>query len=236
MAVECVQCKAQNLEDKKYCGDCGAPLDPHLHALKQFFESNLHQQIETTIKEQYKDQKLVEFETIQAIASKLSDWTKLLGFFVGIPVALLILLLGFLGIKTYSDFSNRIESTQRIVNQKLDEAQKKASEIQKDADALIGDYQKLKAQLADASRLAKDVETLTEKVNKIEEKVGFTSSSKLTPEMKKRLTLAINKFQTYLKNLGYKPPMDSSVEIDIREEKKMPYFGMIAEYDKKIIV
>ena len=227
MAVVCVQCNAQNPEDKKYCGDCGAPLDPNFHALKQFFESNLLQQIQTTIKEQYKDQKLVEVETTQAIASRLSDWAKLLGFFIGIPVALLILLLGFIGIKTYSDFSKRVERAQHIVTQKLDEVQQKALGIEKNADTLIGEYQKLKTQFADASHLAAEVETLTKKVNRIEEKVGFTSSSKLTPEIKKQLESSFYQFQTYLQNIGYHPT-GGNVEIDVPEE--MPA-GAIAYYD-----
>jgi DALR domain len=36
-----------------------------------------------------KDQKIVDVETTQAIVARLSEWAKLFGFFVGIPLAFL---------------------------------------------------------------------------------------------------------------------------------------------------
>ena len=97
--MNCNNCKAANPEGKKYCGDCGAALDLSAVA-KDADESAVQQQIRV----QAKDQKLVEVELIEAVVNRLSNWAKLFGFFVGIPVALFLALLGLLGYKTYSDF------------------------------------------------------------------------------------------------------------------------------------
>jgi hypothetical protein len=139
------------------------------------------------------------------------------------------LLLGALGVKSYLDFSNRIDSAQHIVTQKLDEAQKKIASVQRDADTAFEEYKRLKARFDIASHIAEEVEALTKKVNSIEEKVGFTPSSTLPPEIKGQLESSFYQFQTYLRNLGYQPP-DGQVEIDV-PEKIMP--GTVVFYDEK---
>jgi hypothetical protein len=89
-------------------------------------ESNLFKQIQAAFKEQFKDQKIVDIETTQAVVSRLLDWTKFLGFFVGIPLALLGLVLGFLGMKTYTDFSRLVTTAQKEVKKNLESAEKAA--------------------------------------------------------------------------------------------------------------
>src|SRR5689334_20854541 len=113
MTIECARCNAPNPLEKKFCGDCGAHLDPTFGAIKEIVGSTLREQVEGIITERYKDQKVVELETTQAIASRLSEWAKLFGFFVGIPIAVLILILAILGIRTYTDFSNQVDKAQK---------------------------------------------------------------------------------------------------------------------------
>ncbi len=125
-------------------------------AQKYFSESSLHQQIQTTLKKQLQDQKVVEIETTEAIATRLSNWAKLLGFFVGIPLALLGLVLGFLGIKTYDD---------------LKDASKKVNFLQEEGRKLELRYEDLEAQFTDYEKLAQKVNKLSTKVKNIEDRV-----------------------------------------------------------------
>ena len=76
--MECTRCRTSNPEGKKFCGDCGASLDPQVAA----GELDLRRQIEVVLEERLKDQKVVEIEVAQAVATRLVDWTKLLGFAV----------------------------------------------------------------------------------------------------------------------------------------------------------
>jgi uncharacterized membrane-anchored protein YhcB (DUF1043 family) len=228
MAIECARCKAQNADGQKFCGSCGGPLDPAIGALKDIMNSTLRDQVHEIIEQHYKDQKVVEIETTQAIVSRLSDWAKLFAFFVGIPIGLLLLILGVLGIKTYTDFSTQVDKAKADVTAQLAEAQKGAAKLRSEGDSLAGDYQKLRAQFADTAALGEQLRSLTAKVDIIGEKLGFTPTSNVSVETKSRLEEAFAKFQDYLKTLGYRNAI-GSLSIDVRE--KMEVTGTIAYYD-----
>jgi hypothetical protein len=57
----------------------------------------LQSQVERIVRGRIKDRKIVEIETTQAIATRLTDWAKMFAFFVGIPTAVLLLILATLG-------------------------------------------------------------------------------------------------------------------------------------------
>jgi hypothetical protein len=181
-----------------------------------------------SLKDQFKDQKIVELETTQAVAARLLDWAKLLGFFVGVPLALLGVVLGFLGVRTYADFSGLVKRAQQDISRNFEEAQKRAAMMKSEADTLTAGFEQLKSRLADTNRLANEVQALSKKVDRIEEKVGFTSSSKLTPKIKRQLESAFYKFQTYLQQLGFQPK-GGTVDIDVPEKMIEP--GALAYYD-----
>src|SRR5215469_9852350 len=112
LTVECINCKAQNPTGKNFCGDCGTPLGS---ASSAPYESLLRRQIQEILKEQLKDQKVIEIETSIAIASRVSEWAKLFGIYAGIPLAILILTLAFLGIKSFTDLSASIENRRKDI-------------------------------------------------------------------------------------------------------------------------
>jgi hypothetical protein len=181
-------------------------------------DSTLVEQVHAIIKEHYRDQKVVELETTQAIASRLSDWAKLFGFFVGIPIAALLLILGALGIKTYSDFSSQVAKTQKDVSKDLEDARTDAAKLKTDGLSLAAEYGTLRAQFADTKALAEQVKGLSEKVDFIGEKLG----------------LALGTYQQYLEALGYRGTGTVSLEIDSTMES-----GLLSYYDpdrRKIVV
>ena len=74
---------------------------------------NLQQQIKSVLQEQYKDQKVVELETSEAIVTKLMDWAKTFGLVLGVPLTVLGVMLGLLGIKTSSDITKLAETARQ---------------------------------------------------------------------------------------------------------------------------
>jgi hypothetical protein len=164
MTITCERCKAANQEGMRFCGECGGPLDAAFGAMKEFIESTLREKIREVLRDYYKDQKVVEVETSQAVAARLLDWAKLFAFFVGIPTVLLLVLLGIFGIKTYSDFSTQIEKAQIEIATNLDAAQKRAAKLKSDGDTLIAEYEKVRSRLADTTALADRVEILDKKI------------------------------------------------------------------------
>ena len=60
--MDCLKCKAENPDGKKYCGDCGAPLDLSFGPLKELVESSVRLEVQNSLKEYIKDQKIAELE------------------------------------------------------------------------------------------------------------------------------------------------------------------------------
>ena len=89
----------------------------------------VQQEVARALDARLTDQKTVDIETSQAIVSRLSDWAKLFGFFVGVPLALLFSALGFLGIKTYSDFSARVSQAKEEALRPLESTKAEATRI-----------------------------------------------------------------------------------------------------------
>jgi hypothetical protein len=104
--VDCVRCKASNPDDKKFCGDCGMPLDPALSQLSEIVEHAVDKQLQAALDSRLKDSKVVQVETAEAIEERLTNWAK---FYVGIPAAILAVVLALFGISKFSDFANLIE-------------------------------------------------------------------------------------------------------------------------------
>jgi hypothetical protein len=217
--MECPHCKVSNPDGKHFCGDCGSPLDPTVGRM-------VRDQVEEILSERFKEQKVVEIETTQAIASRLSDWAKLFAFFVGIPVAALLAIVGMLGIRTYSDFSEKVQKAQNDVIDRLTLAQAAAKKLKSDSDSLAADYQKLQERYADTKAIADQLQSLSAKVDRLE-KLAFTTSSEVAPDLKATLEDAFAKYQQYLRKLGYAGTTD--ITIDIR--KAMNMSGTISYYD-----
>lgn len=222
--MKCYKCQAQNPDGKKYCGDCGALLDSSINMLNEFLESKLQSKIRIELKEQLKDQKLVESEISNTVHDNLIKWVKRTGFWIGVPLAILAITLGILGIKSYSDFIKTINTGKQEITkayqQRQQEAEKeaevfrqKAEEFRKDSEDLSQKssdlkktYEELESQLADISTLTEDIKNLTKKVNKIEKMVSFEHSSALSSDLKlkEELEASFASFIKYLNRLGYK--------------------------------
>jgi hypothetical protein len=188
--MDCFKCRSKNPDGKKYCADCGSPLDEHLGAVQTYLESNLGQQVETFLDKRLKDQKMVETEVTEAVATKLLGWGKLFGAVIGIPLTVLAVVLGFLGIKSYSDFKSIVDTSKReisatfdtekqkaqesisLINQQSDAFRKQAAEIEEKRKGLTAQYQELESQLAGARGLGEKLKTLTDKVDRIEKSLA----------------------------------------------------------------
>ena len=152
-----------------------------------------------------KDAKVVEIETAQAIAERLIGWAKSAAIVMGVPLALLAVVLTILGISTWSDFNNRIAEGKKEVERQLETARQNAKDISAQATALQDQYADLKKQFGDVSTLANDVRGLADKVERLEQ-IQFEQSSALLPEIKVAIENEIKVYRAYLQSLGYHPP------------------------------
>lgn len=177
--MNCPNCNSANVDGKKYCSDCGTPLDPQMQRLEIFVKT----QVEKAIQEKFKDQKLVDVETSQAIAERLHGWGKMFAFFVGIPFALLLIVLGVGGVEKYGDFKNMIGGIEKQVKPKIEQAKSDAEQAQKTASEAKGEAAdakktiegataEAKRQLGSATELANNVKALADRVSGLEQQTS----------------------------------------------------------------
>src|SRR5258708_27241417 len=125
--MDCPNCKSPTVEGKRFCADCGVPLDPQMIHLETFVKTR----VEESIKERFKDQELVELKTSQAVLERLHGWAKLFAFFVGVPLGLFIIWLSIAGIEKYTDFKKLVASVEEQVKPKIEQAKADSEQAQK---------------------------------------------------------------------------------------------------------
>jgi Tfp pilus assembly protein PilE len=102
--MQCSICKSDNPDEKRYCGDCGAALDAQSERLRQ--------QVSRAVNEQFKDRAIIEYEVTDRIITRLQSWAKIAAVMfavVGGMLVIVVAILGFLGVKTYSDAVSKVE-------------------------------------------------------------------------------------------------------------------------------
>jgi hypothetical protein len=182
-----------------------------------------------------KDAKVVEIETAQAIAERLFGWAKSAALVTGIPLGLLVVVLGVLGISSWTDFTKRVADGKSEVELHLSNAKKAAEDVGAEAAALKTQYADLKKQFGDVSALAVDVKELSSKVDKLEQ-IQFEKSADLLPEMKTTIEQRIKEYRAYLQSIGYHPPKtDLKVVVDPTLVGNTYYDGERMVADPKLI-
>lgn len=143
--MECPVCKSSNPDDKKFCGDCGTQVrvDANLS------EGELRKRIKAVISEELKDQNVVEVEVTERIVDRVSTWARLLGYFAGIPLALLLLVLGGVGVKKYSDLWQLADAAESKIKPAVENASKQAENLSKQTEHLRLQTEAAQKQLAD---------------------------------------------------------------------------------------
>lgn len=145
--MTCSRCSAENATDARFCAACGAPLGPEWEAIGRIVDQQLEQKIRKILKEQFADQKALEIETSELIAERVLKWAKAFGFFVGIPVAVIIAFLGFVGFKTWSDVTSAREKI-NVASSELSAAEDQAHKALADANSFQIQLHAAQAQLA----------------------------------------------------------------------------------------
>ncbi|MBC5784041.1 zinc ribbon domain-containing protein [Ramlibacter sp. USB13] len=229
MTIQCPRCQAASPDGNRFCGACGFGLQPEAATVREYVDGAMRQQVEAAVAARFKDQKLLEVETAQAIAARLTDWAKLFGFFVGVPAALVLLVLAILGIKTYSDFTSQVQRAQAEVTKKLETAGSSAEKLKGDSEKLALEYDKLSARLRDTTAIAAQLDSLTRRVDQIGEKVGISPTSNVSASQKAQIQAAFTGYQQYLGELGYGQTKER-VELDVRGDLLQKQ-GAVAYYE-----
>lgn len=96
--LACHQCETVNPADNRFCGHCGASLDPAVGTVVRYLDAHLKDRLETAIKERFRDKEVIESELSFAVGNRVFAWAKTLAVIVGVLLAAGGSLLGYLGL------------------------------------------------------------------------------------------------------------------------------------------
>src|SRR5258708_8129596 len=128
--MNCPRCNTPTPEGKNYCADCGAPLNPSLAYLEDFVKTQIRESLDA----KFKDQKLVELETSQAVVERVYGWSKLFAYFIAIPLALLLVGFSIAGVRKYEDFTTLVHGAEDQIKPRLEQAKAGAEAAKQQAD------------------------------------------------------------------------------------------------------
>lgn len=245
--MKCEECGVVSSDANKFCPNCG--IDLSLNPLDRYLAAQLPERVKIEVAALLKDQKVVEVEIAEAVATRLSAWGKLAGYFLGTCVAALVLALSLVGIKSAADLRDLGKSVEKDVASKFEkeiaskyqesaekvsheleakfrkETETQVIDVKKKAESLLADYEHLKTQLSQMNR------SLTERVDTIEKKVDRfkIQTSNVVPDViRLQLEDDLAKYQKHLLSLGYQPEMGGDVSVEIRPKSSE---GFLAYYD-----
>jgi hypothetical protein len=142
----CWNCNAPNSESQSFCGSCGA---------------NLHQARQAALVSSI-DTKKIELDISEAIALRFEKWLKLFGFFIGIPLAIFVLFVTFMGIRTLNDLENKVNLLSDA-EEKLKITMENADNIRVKSEATVESTEKI---LKESSTALKNAQALQEEYDR----------------------------------------------------------------------
>ena len=155
----CPQCGTILDAQDRFCRSCGLEQNIDTAAVASLIGRILPGRIDAALKDRLRDQTTVELETAELVAERAMKWLKTLGFFLGIPIVVVIALFSFVGIKTWSDMQNVATQTVNLQKTLTDLAsqtadlQKTLVEPKRQLAQAVHEIDQLKANLADAKTL-----------------------------------------------------------------------------------
>jgi hypothetical protein len=150
----CPKCSSANPDGKHFCGDCGSSLDP----IGDEFRRN----VQAVMREQLRDQKLVEIETTDAVIARLKTLTRPVLYAAAIAIAVL----GVVGVRSAKDILDGMRTAQQQAIQQLrQQASSETQSLAQEADSIraqyrrLGDQQDLVEKLRQAETQLKAIQT-----------------------------------------------------------------------------
>jgi hypothetical protein len=128
LVAKCPKCGGDAIPGKDFCPNCGALLA--LATSGASIDSYIRDRIAEQLDGSYKDKRLVELETAEAVATRLVGWAKVFAFAVGIPVAVFLFILGLMGYNSIQDARKLTSEASEKIRPVVDDALKKAREAQ----------------------------------------------------------------------------------------------------------
>lgn len=105
-------------------------------------------------------------ETSVAAADKLTTWLKIFLYWAAIPLALLAILLGIFGVRTYDDFASKVTTAEKQVEAVSATAQKTAESARQKATEVSNSLGNLQREIASSQRAVSELQRIAGDIKK----------------------------------------------------------------------
>lgn len=222
--MPCDQCADALAKGRKFCNNCGTATGTlSVEALNKQVVDLTAQVSELLAERNSSEQKFLEVDTAQNVVDRLMGWAKLFGFFVGIPIALVLIGLSIWAGKSIKDFHDLASAGQASVNATLEKAKLDAKTAEAQAAAAVTVAQDVNKNIKDThDRLT----TLTQTVQQSSEKVGQLNTGVSQQEIKlKTLSDQTTAQGRVVQNLGQQVQAYNKTKIEQDIGQLHPEFG-----------
>jgi len=180
--IYCKACGRVNLPEFVFCPACGRRMAEPAGADPE--EDRLLSKLQSYLDQRLKDAKSVEIEIAEAAATRISTWVKLFGLFAGIPLAILVATLAILGVNSFVELKNKEQAATQLV------------------DGVAVQASNLKSQLDQYAPLKAELNSLTRRVNRLED-FTLVNPVGVPKETWNSFLNSLRAFEDYLQALGY---------------------------------
>ena len=129
--MQCLVCKSQNPDGKKFCGDCGSPLEQSIPSL---VEAKISESLNGALDKRLEQYKQAEFELTERIATRILGWAKTALSIVSIP----IVILGAFGLKGVWDINHQREDIEKLASTQKEAIEKLGTDEVKQVQNQLG--------------------------------------------------------------------------------------------------
>ncbi|MGA8656384.1 MAG: hypothetical protein WB586_09560 [Chthoniobacterales bacterium] len=170
----------------------------------------LPERIDAALKDRIREQKVVEVETAELLAERAIKWLKAFGFFLGIPILLVVAIFSFVGVKTWSDLKYVAEQTSEL-QKNLSEPQRQLALTTQKIEQLQKNFETAEQSL---SHVNQRQDVLQDQLNSIKGRLDFCAGGAASAEDKEELQDVLSHFIIWLQAIGFHH-LDQNVSVCI---------------------
>jgi cell division protein FtsB len=158
--MNCIECKATNPENSRYCNQCGAVLGRSL---------------EETVQKKIRDRKAVELDITESVAARLMKWTGWVTKAGLVVVALFGLLLG----KSYYDVRSQVKAGETEIGTAVAEGKKDIEAVKQETASLKDEVDQVRSDIEGYKQTNIKIATLQKQLLEVKDQVLDLSTKTL---------------------------------------------------------
>lgn len=153
----CKACGAEMPDDHRYCGGCGSKLSPdpldevmlRLNSLGTLVDKQM----------QLRDQRFLDIDTTEKIVTRLMNWARLFAFFIGIPLAAILVSLALYAGKGFKELHDMAATARDSLRPLLEKVRSDAETAKRTASDALRSSSEVSREVASTKRSVSELQS-----------------------------------------------------------------------------